>query len=287
MVALNIGDIIEKITGIFKNIPIPGRKTDEDLPAENITQDVQAQDVQAQDTTKVQGGYRKQEIGEVVNPFLEKKGIMSKLPIKKLIIIIPIIVIVGLVASGIIPINLGGISSGEIDDFDFVNDRLIFVEEQVDFILEQGIGKGELGTQGPTGPQGRQGIQGITGEQGRDGVGGIPLLFSSGSTKTQLIRPLYIGIGGGSEDYDLIKMITPADGTITNLHVYSSEPSFKDLSNNVYATLILNGEETELECTLKESKCSNTTTALRIKSGDMFAIRIDKTIFCFMRIIFA
>ena len=272
MVALNIGDIIGKITGIFKNIPIPGRKTDEDVPAENITEVAQVQD-----TTQVQGGYREQEIGEIVNPFLEKKGIMSKLPIKKIIIIVPIIVIVGLVASGIIPINLGEVSSGEMDDFDFVNDRLIFLEEQVDFILDQGIGQGAVGTQGPTGPQGRQGIQGITGEQGRDGVGGIPLLFSSGSTKTQLIRPLYIGIGGGSEEYNLIKMITPADGTITNLHVFSSEPSFKDLNNNVYATLILNGEETELECTLEESKCSNTTTTIRIKSGDMFSIKIDKT----------
>ena len=72
-------------------------------------------------------------------------------------------------------------------------------------------------------------------------------------------------------------MITPADGKIFNLHVYSSEPSFKDLNNNVYATLVLNGEETELYCILKESKCANTTTIIEIKTGDMFAIKIDKT----------
>jgi hypothetical protein len=120
-------------------------------------------------------------------------------------------------------------------------------------------------------------LQGIEGGQGRDGVGGIPLLFSSGSTKTQLIRPLYIGIGGGSEDYELIKMITPADGIINNLHVYSSERSFEDLNNNVYATLVLNGEETELYCILEESKCNNTTTIIEIKPGDMFALKIDKT----------
>lgn len=265
MVALNIGDIIGKITNIFKNIPIPGRKTEDEIPAENITEEAQAQ-----------GGTQVQEVGEVVNPFLEKQGIMSKLPIKKIMIIAPIIVIIGLIASGIIPINLGG-NSQDMDDFNFINDRLTFVEDQIDYILDQGIGTGSAGEKGSPGQQGRQGIQGITGEQGRDGVGGIPLLFSSGSTKTQLVRPLYIGIGGGSEDYDLIKMITPADGTITNLHVYSSEPFFRDLSNNVYATLILNGEETELECTLKESKCSDTTTTIKIKSGDMFAIRIDKT----------
>lgn len=262
MVALNIGDITGKITGIFKKIPIPKRKTEEEQPAENITESTQGQEV-----TQEQ---------EVTNPFLEKKSIMSKLPIKKIIIIAPIVVIVGLLASGIIPISLGGISGG-VEDFDFINNRLVIVEEQIDFILDQGIGQGDSGSQGPTGPQGRQGIQGIIGEDGRDGVGAIPLLFSSGSTKTQLVRPLYIGIGGGSENYDLIKMITPADAIINNLHVYSSEPSFKDLNNNVYATLVLNGEETELYCILKESKCANTTTTIEIKAGDMFALKIDKT----------
>jgi len=265
MVALNIGDIMGKITNIFKNIPIPKRKTEEEEPVENITEGVQ-------EVAQVQ------EVGEVVNPFLEKKGIMSKLPIKKIIIIAPIVVIVGLLVSGIIPINLGGGGSQMIeDDFTFLHSRLVVVEEQIDFILDQGIGRGDIGTQGATGPQGRQGLQGITGEQGRDGVGGIPLLFSSGSTKTQLIRPLYIGIGGGSEDYELIKMITPANGIINNLHVFSSEPSFKDLNNNVYATLVLNGEETELYCILQESTCANTTTTIKIKAGDMFALKIDKT----------
>ena len=256
MVALNIGDIKEKITGIFKKIPIPKRKTGDEPPVENITEGTQVQ--------------------EVTNPFLEKKGIMSKLPIKKIIIIAPIVLIIGLIASGIIPINLSGLPQQEMSDFDFLNERIMLLEDQIDFILDQGVGEGNAGKQGATGPQGKQGIQGITGEDGRDGVGGIPVMFSSGSTKTQLIRPLYIGIGGGSENYELIKMISPSNGVIYNLHVLSNEPAYNDLNNNVHATLILNGEETELYCMIIKNKCSNTETIIKIKAGDMFALKIDK-----------
>ena len=105
MPSINIGDIIGKITNIIK------RKPKDESPTENTSQVTQVQEVQ--------------------NPF-EKKG--RQLPIKKIIIIAPIVVIVGLLVSGIIPINLV-MPQEKMTDFDFLNERIIFLEDQMDFIL--------------------------------------------------------------------------------------------------------------------------------------------------------
>jgi len=265
MPSINIGGIKEKITNIIKKIPIPKRKS-EDEPTESTTESTTQ-------TTQVQ---------EVENPFEKKGRKLPNLPIKKIIIIAPIVIIVGLLISGIIPIDQLGMSQGnsmsqgDKQDFDFLNERVNVLEEQVEFMLDEGVIEEERGKQGQVGPQGKQGIQGIPGEDGRDGVGGIPVMFSSGSTKTQLIRPLYIGIGGGSENYELIKMISPTDGIIKNLHVLSNEPAYNDLNDNVFAVLVLNGEETELNCNIIKNKCADTETIVKIKAGDMFALKIDK-----------
>jgi len=260
MVSIKIGDIIRKI--------IPKKKSKDESPTENITQATQVQETQVQET----------QVQEVQNPFLEKKGKLSNLPIKKIIIIVPIVVIVGLLVSGIIPINLGSAPQEKLDDFEFLNDRLTFVEDQIDFILTQGVGTelGDVGKQGPSGPQGKQGVAGITGTDGKDGVGGIPIMLSSAGTKTQLSQPLYIGVGGGSEDYELIKMVSPTDGIIKNLHILTSEGTYNDVNDNVRGMLILNGEETELYCHVLKNKCSNTESIIVIKAGDALAIRIDK-----------
>jgi len=270
MVGINIDNIIGKIKNIFK------RNSEDETPTENVTQGTQVQDVQSTQVQDVQST----QVQDVQNPFLEKKSIISKLPIKKIIIIAPIVVIVGLLASGIIsiPINMQQSSQGEFSDFDLLNERLMFVEDQVDFILTQGVGteSGDIGKQGQTGPKGSQGITGDAGKDGKDGVGGIPIMLSSAGTKTILSKPLYIGVGGGSEDYELIKMVSPVDGIIKNLHIITSEGKFNDINDNVRGMLILNGEETELYCNVIQNKCSNIESIVEIKAGDALAIRIDK-----------
>lgn len=255
MPSIKIGDIIGKITSKIK---IPKRKSKEESSTETPTQVTQVAEVQ-----------------EVQNPFEKKGRNLPNLPIKKIIIIAPIIVIVGLLVSGIIPINLA-MPQEQMEDFEFINDRVNFLEDQMDFILSEGLGSAESGKQGPSGPPGKQGSQGIAGEDGKDGVGGIPIMLSSAGTKTQLSQPLYIGVGGGSEDYELIKMVSPTDGVITNLYILTSKGTFNDVNDNVRGMLILNGEETELYCHVIKNKCSNTESIIEIKAGDALAIRIDK-----------
>jgi len=259
MPSIKIGDILGKITSIIK---IPKRKSKDESPTETTTQVAQVAQVE-----------------EVQNPFEKKGRNLPNLPIKKIIIIAPIVVIVGLLVSGIIPIPINMQSFQEdVSDFGMLNNRLMFVEDQIDFILTQGVGTelGDIGKQGPSGPKGVQGIPGVAGIDGKDGVGGIPIMLSSAGTKTQLSQPLYIGVGGGSEDYELIKMVSPTDGVITNLYVLTSEGTFNDVNDNIRGMLILNGEETELYCHVIKNKCSNTESIIEIKAGDALAIRIDK-----------
>jgi len=264
-----VGNIVNKIKPIgdrFKGIKsiIPKRKSEE-APTENASQITKVQE----DSFDI-----KEDSFDI-----KEEGSQSIISKKKIIIVVAVgvVIFLGLWASGIISMNgfppmfkTTAVEIEEEGDFELLNNRLNFLEDQMEFMVDQG---GESGKQGMPG---LQGTQGIPGEKGPEGQSSIPIMFSSGSTKTQLIRPLYIGMGGGSDDYDLIKMIFPTNGIIKNLHVLTVEPRYEDLNDNVYATLILNGEETDLSCYIIKNKCANITTVVKIKAGDMFAIKIDK-----------
>lgn len=220
---------------------------------------------------------------------------------KKIIIIIPIVaiaVILGLPFSGILPENqylpnvIGLVTGGDlgdmigqipnirgsdlsekIDELEFkisnLEDRVAGLEEQLSITTPQNL----VGSQGPIGPQGIQGQIGPAGPQGELGASTVPIMLTLGERSTSVPNTIFIGQGFGALDYNAAKILIPLDGTMKNLFVTVSKAPNTDID----FTLIKNGFDTDLTCTLNSSTdCSDKVHAINIKAGDTFAVKVSK-----------
>ena len=201
---------------------------------------------------------------------------------KRLIIIVPILILVAVVATGQTPfgINTQGIIGGitqpsqssssqmQIANQDLIN-RIDQLEAEIGFVLD-GDFSGAQGLQGETGSQGLRGIPGPTGE-----VAPIPIMLSSGLL-SGIPHDVFVGQGIASSNYLIARVLIPYGGTIKDLHVVASD--VPGIGINV--VFVKNGFETTLFCELDSltSSCSDTKSFVNVEPGDTVAVKIKKSL---------
>jgi len=201
---------------------------------------------------------------------------------KRVVIIVPILILVAVVATGQTPfdINTQGIigsitqpsqsssSQTQIANQDLIN-RIDQLEAEIGFVLD-GDFSGAQGPEGKTGLQGLRGVPGPTGE-----VAPIPIMLSSGLL-SGIPHDVFVGQGIASYNYLIARVLIPYGGTIKDLHVVASD--VPGIGINV--VFVKNGFETTLFCELDslKSSCSDTKSFVDVEAGDTVAVKIRKSL---------
>ncbi len=201
---------------------------------------------------------------------------------KRLVIIVPILILVAVVATGQTPfgINTQGIIDSitqpsqsssiqmQIANQDLIN-RIGQLEAEIGFVLDGDFS----GAQGPEGKTGLQGLRGMPGPTGD--VAPIPIMLSSGPL-VGIPHDVFVGQGVTSSNYLAARVLLPYGGTIKDLHVVASD--VPGIGINV--VFVKNGFETTLFCELDSltSSCSDTKSFVNVEPGDTVAVKIKKSL---------
>jgi len=108
-------------------------------------------------------------------------------------------------------------------------------------------------------------------------------VLSLGSGATGVGNPIYACLGSGSTDRPLASCTEniPLDGKLTDLTAssfHNMEIVSPGIGGSITATLVKNGIETELSCTISgnETFCQNTSILIQVFAGDLINLKLTK-----------